>query len=95
MKTYFSRITSDYWADKNKASIQAKQVARDMDRILISEDEMQQFQETFISKINKVNSDNRKCKDLYLDIWRTALNDKDVQIMISGVFHMTLFEVKQ
>ena len=101
MKTYFSRITADHWIRHNNAEKQAHTVAIEMNRILIPEDEMQQFQQTFLQKIAQVNKNNPRCKPLELEIWNLGDEmhggpdfSKDYCLSISGVFNMSLFHVK-
>lgn len=89
---YFSVITADHWMAKNNAHKQALIVAKEMSRRIIDESEISQFKKEFTEKINKVNSDNKRCADLELSIWKHGGKENDIHFTISGVFYLTLYQ---
>jgi len=95
MTTYFSRITSDHWAAKNKLEAAAKDLAREMDRHIIPADRANDFKNIFKQKVENLNTRFSRCKPLELEIWKPREDrSNDICIQISGVFCMELISIK-
>lgn len=93
---YFSRITADHWAAKNRLEEAAKQLAYEMDRRLILDSELQSFLKEFDRRISELCARFPRCKPLqfshhkgYVDKWN------EWWIYCDGVFQMSLIEVKE
>ena len=105
-KKYFSHISSDHWKAQNKLHEAVKQIAHEMNHIIIDNDypetSMQQFQETIATRIDDANNKYPRCKPVNLSIWsprigvHSGCNDEEdsLQVNVSGVFHMLLIPVK-
>lgn len=94
MKMYFSRITADHWTAKNKLEKAAHELAKEMDRRLITEDKVLDFKVEFHDKIEKLNNEFNRCKPLRFSISTKEFAHGDYWIYCDGVFQMSLFLVK-
>jgi hypothetical protein len=70
MKRYFTRITADHWVAKNKLAEEAKQLALRMERLLLHEDTLQLYKDTFSQAVKDLNDKYHRCKPLVLHIWK-------------------------
>ena len=93
-KVYFSRITRDHWTAKNNLEKAAKKLAREMDRILISENRVPAFKKEFQEKVNALNKEFSRCKPLRFSINSSFERNGDIVIYCDGVFYMSLFLAK-
>ena len=105
-KKYFSHISSDNWRAQNKLHEAVKQIAHEMNHIIIDNDypetSMQQFHETIASRINDANNQYSRCKPVKLSIWNIKFgphsNHKDeedsIHVNVSGIFQMLIIPVK-
>jgi len=93
---YFSRITADHWTAKNKLEAAAHQLAYEMDRKLIPDHNVKEFLKLFQDEMNKLCMSFPRCKPLHFS-WNKGYNKKwnEWWIYCDGVFHMSLFEVKE
>jgi hypothetical protein len=95
MKIYFSRITADHWCAKNNLEKAAHKLAREMDRRILTQDQVPAYKKEFQEKINKLNQEYHRCKPLELDI-HSAYDDRgDIDFYISSVFNLCLFLAKE
>jgi len=93
MAKYFSRITADYWTIKNTAHKEIRAVAQDMDRRIIDHTQVIAFGQEFATRIDEINKQNRRCKDLPLEA-ATSHNKIDYYFNVSGNFILYLFKAK-
>lgn len=97
MKLFFSRITADHWSAKNKLQEAAHKLAQEMDRKLISEAQVPDFNRDFIARIDALQREFPKCKPLAFSIMKPqdyGAGMEDYHIFCDGVFNMSLFLAK-
>lgn len=97
MKQYFTKVTSDYWIPKNKLCEEAQNIARDLERRLVPEDDYEEFITDFWNKIQNANIFYHRCKPLKLE-WQKGepySSDGEIYCYISGVFHFSFYLVKE
>jgi hypothetical protein len=94
MNQFFSKVTADYWASKNKLQEEAKQVAREMERQIIPEDGLPAFTNTIRLRIDMLNKKHNRCKPLVFYTWTPIKETLDQVFMIDNVFHLELYLVK-
>jgi hypothetical protein len=92
MKQYFSKITANHWCAKNKLHAEANEVAQDMERRLVTADELSGFRQELYGKIEDLNKKYARCNPLKIETFKH--NDGDNSFYISGVFHLTMHFVK-
>lgn len=94
MKYYFTLISNDYRADKNKLETAAKEATREASHRLVSEKELPDFKKEFIQKIKDLNTKFPRCKplDVYLDKFRYFKNSES--IWITDVCRLDFYEAK-
>ena len=90
MVKYLSYMTTSY-VSKNKAEKAAIDVVVSMNRRIITNDQIPGFKKEFQQKIDQVNKDNPRCKDLILDNWKSYLAS-DIYFAVSGVFQLALYQ---
>jgi hypothetical protein len=93
-KIYFSRITADHWSARNNLDKAAHNLAREMDRRLLSENEIMDFRVELLDKMEKLNQEFHRCKPLRVSMHESHSCNGDYSIYCDGVFHMGLFLVK-
>lgn len=94
MKTFFSRITADHWCPKNNLDKAAHKLAKEMDRRILQESEVTSFKKEFQEKIDALNAEYKRCKPLRFSMHACYSENGDISIWCDGVFHMSLFLVK-
>jgi hypothetical protein len=94
MKMYFSRITADHWCAKNNLQKAAHKVAKEMDRRIVSSDQVADFKTEFNNKIDKLNAEFHGCKPVKLYVENDHLDRGDINFYADGVFQMSLFLAK-
>lgn len=94
MKMYFSRITADHWAAKNKLHKAANELAVEMDRRIIPEEKVLDYKVEFLDKFERLNQEFHKCKPLRISFENPEYAHGDYWISCDGVFQMSLFLVK-
>ena len=95
MKNYFSRITQDHWQSKNNLQKAAHKVAKEMDRKIITADQVEDFKTEFKEKISKLNAEYPRCKPVHLSIERNPLDKGDITFWADGIFCLELFLAKE
>lgn len=95
MKTYFTKVTQDYWNAKNRLEEEAKKIARDMECRLIPETEFEKFKQNFIDRIEQANLTFKRCRPLELDFFPDYYETGQIFFRIEGVFVMELYEVEE
>jgi hypothetical protein len=104
MKQFFSRITADHWTAKNRLEKAAHEVAREMDRRIILENQVELFISEMRLKIADLNKEYSKCKSLKLTVWQPEIYcgdhkdidlDYDISFIVDYVFHLKLFLAKE
>ena len=93
MNQYFSKVTADYWCPKNKLQEEAQVTARDMDRILVPESEMEAFSIEIFTRIDQLNKKHHRCNPLKLYKWKPDSNREEDCFMIDYVFHLSMYKV--
>ena len=91
-KLYYSKITQDYWTDKNNLHKEIREAARSMERRLVNEDELTAFKNELHDKIAVCHANNPRCKEMKLDTY--SYPKEDLHFSVSGVFDMMLYLVK-
>jgi hypothetical protein len=94
MKTYFSRITADHWTAKNKLEEAAHNLAHEMDRRLIQENELPDYKQEFKDKIDDLNKTFSRCKPLQFSIEKGHFNSNEYAVYCDGVFNMGIYLAK-
>lgn len=94
MKLYLSRITADHWTAKNNLEKAAHELAKDMDRRLLTENQIKGFKKEFQDKVDELNILYYRCKPLRFSIESREHSKDDYSIYCDGVFNMSLFLVK-
>jgi hypothetical protein len=95
MKQYFSRIVADHWCAKNESQKAAQKLAQEMERRIITSDQILDFKTEFIDKVSKINASHPRCKPLHLSIEHSHLNKDDSHFWMDGVFHLELILAKE
>lgn len=95
MKRYFTRITADHWVAKNKLAEEAKQLALRMERLLLHEDTLQLYKDTFIQAVKDLNAKYPRCKPLDISIWEVPNRRlKYWSYSIPGIFSIEVVELQ-
>jgi hypothetical protein len=94
MNTYFSRIVADHWCAKNESQKAAHKLAHEMERRIITSDQVLDFKAEFIDKVSKINAAHPRCKPLHLSIQSSYADKGDIVFWIDGVFHLDLILAK-
>lgn len=94
MKTFFSKITQDHWTAKNNLEKAAHKVAKEMERWIVTNDEVPRFKKDFQEKINALNMEHKRCKPLRFSIEGHQDRNGDIAIWCDGVFNMSLLLAK-
>jgi len=95
MNQYFSKVTADYWCPKNKLQEKAQEVARRFERKIILENHVDLFVSDLHLNISKLNGEYKRCNSLKIEESRAYTEkDKDRCLVIPGVFHLTLYLIK-
>ena len=90
---YFAKITAMY-VEKNEAHKAIQQYAINTDSTLLSSETAKfKFINELRGKIEDINHNHKRCIDIVPDIYY-APQSEDMQVTISGNFHMTIFEIK-
>jgi hypothetical protein len=95
MKNYFSRITQDHWCSKNNLQKAAHKVATEMDRRIVTSDQVESFKTDFKEKISRINAEFSRCKPVILDINRDHDDRGDIVFWADGIFCICLFLAKE
>lgn len=97
MNQYFFKVTSDYWMAHNRLQEEAKTVARKMDRILVTEKQLQNFiVGNLYMEIDKLNKKHCRCNPLKIEIATSYTHsDSEETYIIPNVFHLTRYLVKE
>ena len=85
MKQYFSKMTEDRWNLKNRLEAAAQKVAREMERRIITEKGITEFDNEFRDKIKSINIAYPRCKPLEVEI-RNDDDRGDIDFFITTVF---------
>jgi hypothetical protein len=91
MKTYFSKITRNHWTNKNRLQKDINQVAREMERRIVPEDQVNEFKLEMKGRIAKCHAENPRCKALDLSIEK---HGNDYSFVVSEVFWLSLYLAK-
>jgi len=94
MKRYCSRITANHWVAKNNLAKEAKQLALRMEKLLLHEDTLRLYKDTFIQAVKDLNAKYPRCKPLELHIWQPDSRRKYWAYSISSVFDIEVFELQ-
>jgi hypothetical protein len=97
MKTYFSRIVADHWCAKNKLEEAAHKLAHEMDRQILTEDQVPAYKAEFLAKIDQLNALFSRCKPLRFSFELSKHHPEDMgdySIWCDRVFNMCLFLAK-
>jgi hypothetical protein len=94
-KTYFSRIVADHWCAKNESQKQAHKLAQEMERRIVTSDQVIDYKAEFIDKVSKINAAHPRCKPLHLSISAAYDKSGDFVFWMDGVFHLDLILAKQ
>lgn len=94
MKTYFSRITADHWCAKNNLHREINNVAKEMDRRIVTADEVEAFKAEISHEIEELNKKYSRCTPMKLSIHKDYDRGEDIQFVVSGVFQLVLFLAK-
>jgi hypothetical protein len=94
-KIYFSRITADHWCAKNESQKEAHKLAHEMERRLITSDQVLDYKAEFIDKVSRINAAHPRCKPLHLSIEKSYSPMADISFWMDGVFHLELILAKQ
>jgi hypothetical protein len=91
-KSYFTKVTTDYWTAKNQLQKDAKKLMRSFERQIIKGSEKEEFQKSMIVAFQDLNKKHSRCKPLHLDFWTP---EKDPKAHISGVTELVFYQVKE
>jgi hypothetical protein len=94
-KTYFSRIVADHWCAKNESQKEAHKLAQEMERRIVTSDQVIDYKAEFIDKVSKINAAHPRCKPLHLFIHDSYDKSGDISFSMEGVFHFELILAKQ
>jgi hypothetical protein len=95
MNQYFSKVTADHWCPKNKLQEKAQEVARHFERKIIPENQVSLFVSDLHLNIADLNAKYRRCNSLKIEESKAYTEaDRDRCLVIPGVFHLTLYLVK-
>jgi hypothetical protein len=96
MNQFFLKITADYWCAKNKLAEEAQQAAREFDRMLINESDIDIIINRLYVKIDFLNKKHSRCNPLKIEKASsyTHKGEEDAYI-IPNVFHLTKYLVKE
>lgn len=94
MKQFFMKVTADYWNPKNKLMDECQQIARDFDRYLIQEPDLDYFLDCFNKEINKSHERNKRCKPLLFYTINEPMGNSEMFLCIDGVFRASVYEVR-
>lgn len=94
MKYYFTLISNDYRAEKNKLETAAKEVTREASQRLVSETELKAFKKDFIQKIKDLNEKYPRCRpiDVYEDKYVNYKNN--FGIWVGEVCYLSIYPAK-
>jgi hypothetical protein len=95
MKMYFSRIVADHWCAKNKSEEAAHKLAHEMERRILTIDQVKAYKEEFKARVNQINAAHSRCKPLNLSIKNGYDNRGDIIFWMDGVFHLELILAKE
>jgi hypothetical protein len=95
MKNYFSRITRDHWCSKNNLQKAAHKAAIEMDRRIVTSDQVEGFKTEFKEKISRINSEFSRCKPVKLNIEHDRMDRGDIVFWADGIFCLNLFMAKE
>ena len=96
MNQYFSKVTADHWCPKNKLQEEAQKVARNFERKIIHETMVDLFVAELNLNISGLNREYKRCNSLKIEESRAYTEkDQDRCLVIPGVFHLTLYLVKE
>jgi hypothetical protein len=76
MKTYFSRIVANHWCAHNKSQEAAHKLAYEMERRILTADQVNVYKEEFKAKVDQINADHSRCKPLRFSIENSMLKKK-------------------
>ena len=94
MKRYCTRITANHWVAKNRLAEEAKQLALRMEKLLLHEDTLQLFKDTFTQAVYELNIKYPRCKPLELHVWQPDSRSKFWVYSIYSVFDIEVFELQ-
>jgi hypothetical protein len=95
MRLYFSRIVADHWCAKNKLQDAGHRLAKEMDRRIVTADQVLDFKAEFLDKVERLNREYPRCTPLFLSIIANPMDKGDIDFWIDGVFNMCLFLAKE
>lgn len=96
MNQFFSKVTADHWCPKNKLQAEAQASARQMERRIILENHVALFVSDLNMRIATLNAKYNRCNSLKIEEARAYTEkDQDRCLVIPGVFHLTLYLVKE
>lgn len=94
MAKYFTKITADHWVEKNKAHKDMLAFFRTKDATLIHSDKQKSaFIEDLKEGAMNVNLENKRCKDIVLNVWNPTRSNETIA-SASGIVVMHIYPVK-
>ena len=86
---------ADHWCAKNKLEKEAHKLAYEMERRIVTSDQVLDFKAEFIDKVSKINATYPRCKPLHLSIHSDLIDKGDIIFWMDGVFHLELILSKE
>lgn len=94
MKYYFTLISNDYRADKNRLETAAKEATREASHRLVPETELNVFRKEFRQKIDELNKKHPRCRPLEYYKFDYHINRGKSAIVINGVCELLFYQAK-
>ena len=94
MKNYFAVITADHWCAKNNLEKAAHELAHEMNRRILSEEDLPDYKKEFQEKIAKLHESFPRCKALAFSIDKSYDTRGDYSVWCDGVFHIMIYLAK-
>lgn len=91
MNYYFSLISNTYMAEKNRLQTEAKDVAKQYDKRLISEEDLPEFKKEVLEHIDLTNKKHKRCVPLEFENHRGYVDNTVFVMHIPGVFTLTIY----
>ena len=95
MDQYFFKVTADYWQTQNLLQAEAKTAIRQLDHMLVSENNIDEFISGIYDRITDLNYLHSRCKPLKIEkILTFPKSLGEETYLIPGVTQLTKYMVK-